>query len=440
MASDVASGVWPVGGGHAGALIQARDWSRTPLGDIGQWPDRLRAAVDNCLDAAFASFVWWGPELIQFYNDPALAIMRARHPEAFGVPAREAWSDVWTAIGPAVERVIGTGRPVAGERVPLTSGQGEPRKLTRLRFSYSALRDGAGAVGGILVSAFEATERARAAPAVCCRTSFEAMDQGYLLVDVIFDQAGRTMDIEYVEASPAAIQVVGGDITGRRVNGSDICDQPCWSELWGRVARTGKGERLQHYAAPLRRWFDLFVFKPAPNDRQSRRVAVLFQDVTECRKAETARRDSEQRHAFMLKLSDALQQLGDPGGLIAAACRMLGEHLGANRVSYTDIDGDAFIVRQSYASGVTPLAGRGPISALGQAVVEAYRRGEAIVVDDVAVDPRFTERERATLTAAEIATFTGVALVKNGRLAGAFDIHSAARRKPRSRRARRAWC
>jgi two-component sensor histidine kinase len=37
--------------------------------------------VDNCLDAAFASFVWWGPELIQFYNDPALAIVQARHPD-----------------------------------------------------------------------------------------------------------------------------------------------------------------------------------------------------------------------------------------------------------------------------------------------------------------------------------------------------------------------
>jgi two-component sensor histidine kinase len=431
MASDVGSSlrVWPVGGGHAGDLIQARDWSRTPLGEIGQWPDRLRAAVDNCLDAAFASFVWWGPELIQFYNDPALAILQARHPQAFGVPAREAWSDVWTAIGPAVERVIGTGRPVVGERLPLASGQDEPRDLTRLRFSYSALRDGAGAVTGILVSAFEATERARAAPAACCCTSFEGMDQGYLLVDVIFDEAGRAVDIEYVEASPAAIHVVGDDMTGRRVRASGIYYEPGWYEVWGRVARTGKGECLQRYAAPLKRWFDFFVFKPAPNDRDSRRVAVLFQDVTERRNAETAQRDSEQRQTFMLKLSDTLRQLRDPDEVIVAACQMLGEHLGVNRVSYADIDGDEFIVRQSYASGVTPLSGRGPISAFGQAVLEAYRRGEAIVVDDVAADSRFTQRERATLTAAEIAAFTGVALIKNARLAAAFGMHSAARRE-----------
>jgi hypothetical protein len=204
MASDAASSlrVWPVGGGHAGALIQARDWCPTPLGEIGQWPERLRAAVDNCLAAAFASFVGWGPELIQFYNDPALAVVRARHPDPFGVPAREACSDVWTAMGPAVEPVMGTGTPVAGERVPLASGQ--PRELARLRFSCSALRGGAGAVAGILVSTFAAAERARAEPTPCGRTSFEVMDQGYLLVDVIFDEAGRAVDIEYVEANPAA--------------------------------------------------------------------------------------------------------------------------------------------------------------------------------------------------------------------------------------------
>jgi two-component sensor histidine kinase/PAS domain-containing protein len=412
-----------------GALIQARDWSRTPLGEIGQWPERLRAAVDNCLAAAFASFVWWGPELIQFYNDPALAVVRARHPDAFGVPAREAWSDVWMAMGPAVERVMDTGRPVVGERAPLASAQGEPCELTRLRFSYSALRDDGGAVAGILVSTFDVTERARAEPAPCCRTSFEAMDQGYLLVDVIFDEAGRAVDIEYVEASPAAILVVGDDMTGCPVSESGIYCDPCWCEVWGRVARTGKGERLQRYTAPLKRWFDFFVFKPAPNDRESRRVAVLFQDVTERRNSETVQRDSEERHAFMLKLGDALRQLPDPGEVIVAACRMLGEHLGVNRVGYADIDGDAFIVRQSYANGVAPFSARGPISAFGQAVVEAYRRGETIVVDDVASDPRLTERERATLRTAEIAAFTGVALIKNARLVGAFGVHSAARRE-----------
>jgi two-component sensor histidine kinase/PAS domain-containing protein len=292
MASDIASSlrVWPVGGGETGVLIRARDWSRTPLGDIAQWPERLRAAVDNCLDAAFASFVWWGPELIQFYNDPARAIMQAKHRDGLGVPAPEAWFDFWTTIGPAVERVMSTGRPVLGERMPLAPGQGEAREFNRLRFSYSALRDDAGFVAGILVSAVETAESVCAKPAPCCRTSFDAMDEGYLLADVIFDEAGRAVDIECVDANPAAIRVIGDDMTGCRVSECGVDYEPYWYDIWGRVARTGQGERLERYAAPLKRWFDFFVFKPAPNDRESRRVGVVFQDVTERRNAETALR------------------------------------------------------------------------------------------------------------------------------------------------------
>jgi two-component sensor histidine kinase len=137
----------------------------------------------------------------------------------------------------------------------------------------------------------------------------------------------------------------------------------------------------------------------------------------------------EEQHAFMLKLSDTLRQLHDPGEIILAACRMLGEHLGTNRVCYADIDGDEFFVRQGYAGGVASCSARGPAAALGQAVVEAYRRGETVVMDDVASDPRLAETERATLGAAEIAAFTGVALIKNARLVGAFEVHSAARRE-----------
>ena len=310
MASDIASSlrVWPVGGGETGALIRTRDWSATPLGNIGQWPERLRAAVDSCLDAAFASFVWWGPDLVQLYNDQALAIVQANHPAVFGVPAREAWPDVWAAIGPVVERVMRTGRPVSGGNMllaPHRVGRHEPACIS---FSYSALRDSVGAVAGMLVTACEMTEGVRAEPAQGDRT-LEATDEGYLLVDVIFDEAGRAVDIEYVEANPAAMRMVGDDMTGRRVSESGVDYEPYWYEVWGRVARTGKGERVERYAAPLKRWFVFFVFKPAPSNHESRRVAVVFQDVTERRNAEIAER--ARAAAALQESAEQFRQFGD---------------------------------------------------------------------------------------------------------------------------------
>jgi len=140
-------------------------------------------------------------------------------------------------------------------------------------------------------------------------TLFEAMDEGYLLVDVIFDEAGRAVDIEYVEANPAAMRMIGDDMTGRRVSESGVDYEPYWYEVWGRVARTGKGERLERYAAPLKRWFAFFVFKPAPGDHESRRVAVVFHDVTERRNAESAERAGAE--AAPHESAEQFRQFGD---------------------------------------------------------------------------------------------------------------------------------
>jgi PAS domain S-box-containing protein len=434
-AVDMAShrGAWPADGGEMGVLIRAHDWSATPLGAIGRWPERLRAAVDNCLDMGVASFVWWGRDLIQLYNDRALVIVQAKHPAVFGVPAREAWSDVWPAVGPIIERVMSTGRPVLSEDMPVVPNQGGPCERTCFIFSYSALRQRTGAVAGIFVTASETTKRVHAEPALLHRTLFEAMDEGCALADVILDETGRAVDVEYVEANSAAIRAMGDDATDNQMAELGLDCGPYWYEICGRVARTGKGERVERYSAQFKRWFNCYVFKPAPNDRESRRVAVVFQDVTERRNAHAMLSGRRERQAFLLKLSDALQPLGDPDKIQATACQMLGEHLGVNRVHYADVEGDEFILRPGYTNGVAPFSRRGPISLFGEAaraaLVKVYRRGEAVAVDDVAVDPRFTDAERRILGAAEIAAFACVMLIKNSRWVGVFGLHSAARRK-----------
>jgi PAS domain S-box-containing protein len=152
---------WPVGGSEMAGLIRTYDWAATPIGPVEVWPQSLRTAVDTCLGSAFASYVWWGHDLIQIYNDAALNIMRAKHPAAFAAPAREAWSDVWEVVGPLVERVLGTGEPVLGEDMPMVPERGGPRELAYFTFSYSALRDEAGAVAGMFITAIETTERKR---------------------------------------------------------------------------------------------------------------------------------------------------------------------------------------------------------------------------------------------------------------------------------------
>ena len=157
-----AAGAHLSGPGELRALCRDFDWAASPLGPAGSWPPALRTAVDICLGSAFASFVWWGPELIQLYNDAALAIVRAKHPHAFAVPAREAWADVWDEVRPLAERVLASGETVYGEDMPLLPNRGGPREFAYFTFSYGAVRDDRGAIAGLFITAMETTRRVHA--------------------------------------------------------------------------------------------------------------------------------------------------------------------------------------------------------------------------------------------------------------------------------------
>jgi len=148
-------------------------------------------------------------------------------------------------------------------------------------------------------------------------------------------------------------------------------------------------------------------------------------DVTERRRAEEGLRESEEREAFLLRLADTLRPLSDPLAIQEVTARLLCEHLRVNRVSYADVEGTDYIIRLSYANGVAPMVGRGPLAAFGEWALESYRSGEPNVVNDVRTDPRFTESERAHLRAIEVAAFAGVNLVKAEQWVAAFGVSNA---------------
>jgi PAS domain-containing protein/DNA-binding CsgD family transcriptional regulator len=95
------------GGGNAGKLLRDVDWSTTPLGQPEHWPEPLRVSLKMILSTPHPMLIWWGGELIQFYNDGfselASAFLGAN---GLGKPGRACWGDAWDAFGEGVERVI----------------------------------------------------------------------------------------------------------------------------------------------------------------------------------------------------------------------------------------------------------------------------------------------------------------------------------------------
>ncbi|GAB3036278.1 PAS domain-containing sensor histidine kinase [Spirosoma pulveris] len=147
-----------------GELTRQFDWSATALGAPAQWPQSLRTTVSILLNSRFPMFLWWGPELIQFYNDayrPSLG-NNGKHPGALGKAGELYWPETWPVIKPLIDQVINEGEPVwsQDQLIPIyRNGRLDEAYWT---FCYSPVNDEANQVAGVLVTCTETTSQVRA--------------------------------------------------------------------------------------------------------------------------------------------------------------------------------------------------------------------------------------------------------------------------------------
>jgi PAS domain S-box-containing protein len=144
-------------------LVRAFDWSATSLGPIATWSDTLLISVNTLLASRHPLFLWWGEDLIQFYNDayrPSLG--RGKHPAALGQRGQDCWHEVWESIGPKVRSVLHGGESTwnVDQYIPIyrNGNQFEDAWWT---FSYSPVREPSGRIGGVFVVVTETTDRVR---------------------------------------------------------------------------------------------------------------------------------------------------------------------------------------------------------------------------------------------------------------------------------------
>ena len=142
-----------------GALMRAHDWDASVLGAPDTWPQSLRVTIRLMLNSQHPMFIWWGPELIQFYNDAYRQTMGpAMHPKALGAPGRESWADIWPIIGPQIELVMsGKGATWNVEQLVPINRHGKPESVW-WTYGYSPI-DLEGEVGGVLVVCNDVTEQ-----------------------------------------------------------------------------------------------------------------------------------------------------------------------------------------------------------------------------------------------------------------------------------------
>ena len=116
------------------------------------------------------------------------------------------------------------------------------------------------------------------------RSLFENMLDGYAYCKMLFNH-DQPQGFIYIDVNPAFERLTGlKDIVGQEVSQviPGIQDSnPELFEIYGRVALTGKPERVETYVPSLGIWFSISVFSPAKEY-----FAAVFENITERKKAE----------------------------------------------------------------------------------------------------------------------------------------------------------
>jgi PAS domain S-box-containing protein len=126
------------------------------------------------------------------------------------------------------------------------------------------------------------------------RLLFDTIDEGFCIIEMLFDDQGRATDYVFLETNPVFEQQAGFSITtGQRMREIAPEHEQFWFDAYGRVARTGEPARFEHRADTFGLTYDVYAFRV--DEAAQHRVAVLFRDVTQRKGHEAAMRESQAR-------------------------------------------------------------------------------------------------------------------------------------------------
>jgi PAS domain S-box-containing protein len=154
-------------------------------------------------------------------------------------------------------------------------------------------------------------------------TLFDAIDEGFCIVEVIFDENEKPVDYLFLEINPSFEKQTGLiDAKGKRMRELVPNHEEFWFETYGEIAITGKALRFENIAEQLHRWYNVYAFRVGqPEDRQ---VAILFNDITERKRTVLALQVSESKYRSLFESS-------------------------LTGISSTDIEGKLIQINQAYA-------------------------------------------------------------------------------------------
>ena len=237
--------------------------------------------------------------IIELANEGLLEVW-SRTDSVIGQPLLQAVPELGEqGIKPLLDEVCITGKPFYAYEFPISLQRKGVTETFYFDFVYKPFYEGStgqkasGVIGvGHDVTAQVLARRQANESEGKYRNLFDSIDQGFCILEMMFDDQGRPVDYRFLETNPVFEKQTGL----REVEGKTALElvpnlEFHWLGLYGKVAITGTPIRFTERSEAMGRWFEVFAFRVG--EENSRKVALLFTDVSERRKAEEAIKLSE---------------------------------------------------------------------------------------------------------------------------------------------------
>lgn len=151
-----------------------------------------------------------------------------------------------------------------------------------------------GEITGAINCFYNVTERKQAEQTLRAseeryRHLYESIDEGFCIIQMVFDASNMPMDYVFLEVNPSFEKQSGiVNASGRSMRAIASHHEEHWFDLFGQIALTGESRRFEYPAAELHRWYEGYAYRVGA--AHERKVGIIFNDITERKRTEAQMR------------------------------------------------------------------------------------------------------------------------------------------------------
>jgi PAS domain-containing protein len=272
-------------------------------------------------------------------------------------------------------------------------------------------------------------EQARHESEVLYRGLFDSMDEGFCIIEMIFDPDGEPADSLFLETNAAFDRQIGlHDVVGKRMRELVPSIEEHWFQIYGKVAQTGEPVHFCSQSEALGRHFEVAAYRVG--ELEQRRVAIVFNDTTERMRADAHIRQLNRVYSVLSDINQTIVREKDSQAMLEAACRIAVDK-GQFRMAFIGMADSAAHMLRPIASGgevgdyldhirldlLDPARSAGPS-------VRCFLSGEHAVCNDIEQDPHFAPWRDDALRMG-YRSHASFPLKVDGQVVGIFNLYSS---------------